>query len=134
MPQIDSLLTAKLYVDNAISDGVNESSLLRLHPDEKLKQDTIILNSTLSTPKMLTELPTTNYVNKKFDDPSFLKNTDHVDFNDKYLDNIIWIKVNNMPERKNDLTPKLYVDNAIRGIIGYVDNLHEINRNRRDLP
>ena len=46
LPQIDSHLTAKLYVDNAISDGVNESSLLRLDPDEKLKQDSIILNST----------------------------------------------------------------------------------------
>ena len=34
LPQIDSHLTAKLYVDNAISDGVNESSLLRLDPDE----------------------------------------------------------------------------------------------------
>ena len=133
MPQIDSHLTAKLYVDNAISDGVSESSLLRLDPDEKLKQDTIILNSTLSAPKMIIELPTKNYVNKKFDDPSMIKNTDHVDFNDKYLDNIKWIKLNNMPEWKNDLTPKLYVDNAIRGIRGYVDNLHQINRNRRDL-
>ena len=38
-----------------------------------------------------------------------------------------------MPEVPNDLAPKLYVDNAIRGIIGYVDNLHEINRNRRGL-
>ena len=46
LPRIDSHLTAKLYVDNAISDGVNESSFLRLHPDEKLKQDTIIFNST----------------------------------------------------------------------------------------
>ena len=67
---------------------------------------------------MIIELPTKNYVNKKLDDPSIIKNTDHVDFNDKYLDNIKWIKVNNMPEWKNDLTPKLYVDNAIRGIIG----------------
>ena len=53
-PQIDSHLTAKLYVDNAISDGVNEQSLLRLGPD-KLKQDTIILNYTLSTPKTIIE-------------------------------------------------------------------------------
>ena len=28
LPQIDSHLTTKLYVDNAITDGVNESSLL----------------------------------------------------------------------------------------------------------
>ena len=35
MPQIDSHLTAKLYVDNSI----NESSLLRLDPDETLDLD-----------------------------------------------------------------------------------------------
>ena len=39
LPQIDSHLTAMLYVDNAISDGVNKQSLLRLDPDEKLEQD-----------------------------------------------------------------------------------------------
>ena len=33
LPKIDSHLTAKLYVDNAISDSVDESSLLRLDPD-----------------------------------------------------------------------------------------------------
>ena len=46
--QIDSHLTPKLYVDNAISDGVYEQSLLSLDPDEKLEQDSIILNSTLT--------------------------------------------------------------------------------------
>ena len=48
LPPIDSHLTAKLYVDNAISDSVDESSLLRLDTDEKLTQDTIVLNSTLT--------------------------------------------------------------------------------------
>ena len=57
LPQIDSHLTAKLYVDNAISGGVNEQSLLRLDPDEKLTQDSIILNSTLSAPKTISEKP-----------------------------------------------------------------------------
>ena len=33
-PQIDSHSTAKLYVDNAFSNSVDESSLLRLDPDE----------------------------------------------------------------------------------------------------
>ena len=73
LPQIDSHLTAELYVDNAISDGVKESSLLRLDLDEKLKQDTIILNSILSTPKTIIELSTKIYVDKKFNDPSIIK-------------------------------------------------------------
>ena len=61
LPQIVSHLTIKLHVDNAISDGVNEQSLLRLHPDEKLKpdeQDSIVLNSALTLPKTIIEKPT----------------------------------------------------------------------------
>ena len=59
LPQIDSHLTAKLYVDNAIFDEVNEHSLLRLHPDEKLNLDeqySILLISTLTLPNTLIEL------------------------------------------------------------------------------
>ena len=113
LPQIDSHLTAKLYVDNAISDGINEQSLLRLDPDEKLEQDSIILNSTLTTPKTILEIPTKNYVDNKFNDSSILKNVDNVDFNDKDIDNVGWIKVNKWPRDAEHLTPKLYVDNAI---------------------
>ena len=101
LPQIDSHLTAKLYVDIAISDSVDESSLLRLDADEKLKQDCIIPNSTLTSPKTKIELPTKNYVDNKFDDPSIMKNTDHVDFNDKNLDKVHSIKVNSFPTLKN---------------------------------
>ena len=73
VPQIDSHITAKLYVDNAVSDGVNEHSLLRLDLDEKLKQDSLIFNSTLTSPKTIIELPTKKYVDKKFNHPSIKK-------------------------------------------------------------
>ena len=129
--QIDSHLKPKLYVDNAISDSVDESSLLILDPDEKLKQNSIILNSTATSPKTILEIPTKNYVDNKFNDLSIIKNTDHVDFNDKDIDNVRWIRVNELPEWKNDLTPKIYVDNALRDILSYVNSLHEINRNKR---
>ena len=65
LPENDSHLTAKLNVDNAISDAIDESSLLRLDPDEKLNPDeqaSIILNSTLTSPKTIIELPTKSYV------------------------------------------------------------------------
>ena len=133
LPQIDSHLTAKLYVDKAISDGIDESSLLRLDTDEKLTQDTIVLNSTLTSPKTIVELPTKNYVDKKFNDSSVLKNTDHADFNDKFLDNVRMITINELPKWPNELTPKIYVDNALSDVISYIDNLHEINRDRCDL-
>ena len=113
LPQIDSHLTAKLYVDNAISDGVNESSLLRLDPDEKLEQDSIFINSNLTSPKTILEIPTKNYVDKKFNDSSIIKNTDHVDFNEKISDNVHSIKVNSYPTLDEQLTPKIYVDNTI---------------------
>ena len=57
LPQIDSHLTAKLYVDNSI----DETSLLRLDPNETLdleNQDSINLNSTLTEPKTIIEIPT----------------------------------------------------------------------------
>ena len=133
MPAVGELLSAEYYVDNAISDGINEQSLKRLDPDEKLEQDSIILNSTLTSPKTIIELPTKNYVDNKFNDPSIIKNTDHVDFNDKFLNNINGIGVNEMPTWGNEVTPKLYVDNVIKDIVSYIDNLHEINRNKRDL-
>ena len=107
--------------------------MLRLDPDEKLKQDSIILNSTLTSPKTIINLPTKNYVDKNFNDPSIIKNTDHVDFNDENLDKVSFIKVNTYPFLEEHLTPKVYVDNTISDIISYVDNLHEVIRNRRDL-
>ena len=56
-----------------MSEAVVEPSLLRLNPDEKLTQVSIILNSTLTSPKTVILLPTRNYVDSKFDDPSIKK-------------------------------------------------------------
>ena len=51
-----------LCVDKAISDAIYEPSLLRLDRDEKLKQDSKSLNSTLTSSKTIIELPTKNYM------------------------------------------------------------------------
>ena len=133
LPQIDIHLTAKLYVDNTISDSIDESSLLRLDTDEKLTQYTIVLNSTLTSPKTIIELPTKKYIDNKFNDPSKIKNTDHADFNNKYLDNVRMIAVTELPEWPNDLTLKFYVDRALSELLSCVNELHEINRIKRDL-
>ena len=58
-------LTAKIYVDEAFFNSVDESSLLRLDPNEKLElyeQDSLLLNSTVKTPETTTETPTKAYV------------------------------------------------------------------------
>ena len=76
LPQIDSHLTAKLYVDNAISDSVDERSLLRLYPDALSKlyeRGFVVLDSTETSPRTTMEIPTNDYVDKKFNDPSFIK-------------------------------------------------------------
>ena len=89
--------------------------MLRLDPDEKLnldEQDSIIPNSTLTSPKTVLEIPTKN-VGYKFDDPSIIKNTAHVDFNDKNLDNLRFVKINSMSAVGGHLRANYYVDNAV---------------------
>ena len=78
-----------------------------------MTQDSIVLNSTLTTTKTILEIPAENYVDNKFNDPSIIKNTDHVDFNDKILDNVHYIKVNHYPTLDAELTPKFYVDHFV---------------------
>ena len=87
-----------------------------MEPDEKLNLDErgyILLNSTLTSPKTIRELPTKNYVEHNLDDPSKTKNTTHVDFNDKNLDNVRFVKVNSMATVREQLTPQHFVDHAI---------------------
>ena len=77
------------------------------------EQNSIFFNSTLTIPKTIIEVPNISFVDKKFNDPSITKNTAHVDFNDKNLDNVRFIKVNSMPSLGEHLTAKYFVDNAI---------------------
>ena len=89
---------------------------MRLHLDEKLHLDErgfILLKSTLTSPKTVIKKPNTNNVDYKFEDSSIRRNTTHVDFNDKNLDNVRFVKVNSMPAVGELLTTKDYVDNAI---------------------
>ena len=78
-------------------------------------------------------MPSKNYVDNKFNDPSIIKNTNHVNFNDKYFNNVRMVRVNELPEWKNDLTPKFYSDKALSDVLGYVNGLQESSRNERDL-
>ena len=55
---------------------------------------------------------TKSYVASKLNDPSTIKNITHVDFNDKSLDNVRFVKVNSPLAVREHLTPKFYVDDA----------------------
>ena len=115
-PTFEENLTPKIYVDQILSEGVDESSVLRLHPDEKLKldeQNCIVLNSSLTLPKTIKELPTENYVDSRLNDPSIIRNNTHVDFNEKNLDDVRFIKINSFPAIPKHLIAQVYVDQAI---------------------
>ena len=52
------------------------------------------------------------YVDKKFNNPSIMKNTAHVEFNDKNLENVRFDKENSVRAVGEILTPKYHVDEA----------------------
>ena len=54
-----------------------------------------------------------NYVDCLFNDPNILKNTAHIDLNDRNITNARFIQVNQLPQIDSHLTAKLYVDNSI---------------------
>ena len=107
--EIGDQLRPKLYIDNVIRNSLNDSSLLRLDPDEKLildERSSIVLNSTLTSPRTIIGAPIKKYVDNKFSDPSIIKNTAQADFNDKNLENVRLSRVNSMPAVGERLTAK----------------------------
>ena len=105
-----------------ISDGVDESSLLRLDPDEKLRldeQDSIALNSTLTLPKTIIELPTKSYVDSLHEnrrnrrDLSSVFNDQNNEFANINLTKLDSITVNRNPNLDSELANKIYIDDEI---------------------
>ena len=116
MPQIDFHLTAKLYVDQAVYYWLDELSLLRLDPEEKLKldeQDSIILNSALTSPRTIIELPTKTYVdslheiNRNRRDLSSVFNDQDNEFDNSKLTNLDSVIVNREPFSDNEVSKKI---------------------------
>ena len=67
----------------------------------------------LPDPISIREACNKNYVDNKYKDPSIIKNTEHIDLNDRNITNARFIQVNQLPQIDSHLTAKLYVDNAI---------------------
>ena len=66
----------------------------------------------LPDPLSIREAASKTYVDIFFNDPSILKNTVHIDLNDRNTTNARIIQVNQLPQIDSHLTAKLYVDNS----------------------
>ena len=99
-----SLFVQKLYLrTNYIETNIEE--------DLDLKNQFRIKN--LPVPISIREACGKNYVDNFFNDPSIIKNTAHIDLNDRNISNARFIQVNQLTEMDSHSTAKLYVDNAI---------------------
>ena len=59
------------------------------------------------------EAASKNYIDNFFNDPSLVKNTKHIDLNDRNITNARFIQVNQWPEIDSPLTANLYVDTEL---------------------
>ena len=96
--------------------------MLRLGPYERLKideQDSIILDSTLTSPKTIIELPTKSYVvslhessrNRRYLSSVF--NYQDNEYDNNKLTNLDSVTVNKNPSSDNDLSTKKYIDDEL---------------------
>ena len=110
------------------SDNKTDTSLFVQKPylranyvESNIEEDIDLKNhfriKNLPDPISIREAASKKYVDSRFNDPRFIRNNAHVDFNDKNLDNVRFVKVNSLPAVSEHLTPKLYVDDAIRNSI-----------------
>ena len=67
-------------------------------------------NENLPDPTTIREVASNCYVDSKCDDPGIVKNSAHVDLNDKSLDNVRFIKLNSYPATGDNATAEYYVD------------------------
>ena len=99
-----SLFVQKPYLKtNYIEANIEE--------DIDLKNQYKIKN--LPNPTKIQDACDKNYVDNKFNDPSIIKNTAHIDLNDRKITNARFIQVNQLPQIDSHLTAELYVDREI---------------------
>ena len=99
-----SLFVQKPYLKHNYIEAKGEE-------DIDLKNQYRIKN--LPDPISIREAASKNYVDNLFNDPSIVKNTEHIDLNDRNISNARFILVNQLPQIDSHHTAKLYVDNAI---------------------
>ena len=87
------------YIEANIEEDINMKNQFRIEnrPD----------------PISIREAASKNCVDNLFNDPSIIKNIEHIDLNDRSITNARFIQVNQWPQIDSHLTAKLYVDTEI---------------------
>ena len=67
----------------------------------------------LPCPQGISDTVCKSNVDRGLNDPSIIRNLAHVDVNDKTLDNVRFLKVNNLPAVREHLTSNFYVGEAV---------------------
>ena len=89
------------------------TSYIEANIEEDMDLNNQFRNKNLPNPISIREATSKNYVNSLFKDPSIIKNTEHIDLNDRNINNARFIQVNQWPRIDSLLTAKLYVDTEI---------------------
>ena len=101
---------------------MNESPWLGLYPDKKLKldeQNSIVLNSTSTSPKTIIELPNKSYVDRSHKNSTNRRNLKSVfsdpdkRFDDNKLTNLDSFTVIRYLRSDNELSIKKYIDDEV---------------------
>ena len=82
-----------------------------IEEDIDLKNQNRIKN--LPDPIGIREPAPKHYVDNLFNDPSILKNTVHLNLNDRNITNVRFLQVTQWQQIDSHLKPRLYVDNAV---------------------
>ena len=107
-----------------ISDNKTDTSLFVQKPylranyieaniEEDIDMEDQFKNKNMPCPQGNSDAVCKSYVDNLFNDPSILKNTAHIDLNDRNITNARSIQVNQWPQIDSHLTPPLFVENAI---------------------
>ena len=87
------------YGESNIEDDIDMKDLFR--------------NKNLPCPPENSDAVCKSYVDNFFNDSSILKNTEHIDLNDRNITKARFIEVNQWPQIDSHLTPRLFVENAV---------------------
>ena len=87
--------------------------LLEANNEEDYDMNNELRNKTQKLPISIREAASENYVDNKYNDPRMIENTTHVNFNEKNIHSVRFVKVNSAPAWSQQLTLKQSVDGDI---------------------